>query len=130
MGRVQKDETVRSEPEHCEGERPTNCLWQIVADPERHGSAKPVFGGSIPPVASIELSSIQKILTSRGCSSVVERFLAKEEVAGSIPVARSIKLSLIRAERDVPSWARPYCSEEPHQYANKPWRITRSWITL
>ena len=33
-----------------------------------------------------------------GSSSVVERFLAKEEVAGSIPVSRSINLSASRAD--------------------------------
>ncbi len=45
-----------------------------------------------------------------GCSSVVERFLAKEEVVGSNPIARSVKLSAFssqpsaqRVQRDVPA---------------------------
>ncbi len=82
VGRVQEDETVRSEPASA-GERPMICPWQIIADQERHGSiphntveqnifrprsqvvrhgsAKPVFGGSIPPVASKKLQYTMRV---------------------------------------------------------------------
>ena len=53
-----------------------------VAQLVEHGTENAGVGGSIPPLGTIAIR--------RGSGSVVERLLAKEKVAGSNPVFRSI----------------------------------------
>ena len=63
-------------------------MYEIVAQLVEQGPLKPKVGGSIPPGLTC------------GCSSVVEQFLAKEQVKGSSPFSRSVQPEEMEAEHE------------------------------